>query len=51
MKYYKDIHLDIDIIFVNKTAFLLAVSQDIGFIQCKPMASRVTKLVQNTLAT
>ena len=32
MKYYKDIHLDIDILFVNKTAFLLAISQDIGFI-------------------
>ena len=25
MKHYKDIHLDIDILFVNKTAFLLAI--------------------------
>ena len=43
MKHYKDIHLDIDILFVNKTAFLLAISQAIGFIHCRPMASSVTK--------
>ena len=34
---------------MNKTAFLLAISQDIGFIHCKPMASSVTKRVQNAL--
>ena len=28
MKHYKDIHLDIDMIFENKTAFLLAISQE-----------------------
>ena len=43
MKYYKDIHLDIDILFANKTAFLLAISRDIGFIHCRRMSSDVTK--------
>ena len=43
MKYYKDIHLNIDILFVNKTAFLLAISRDIGIIHCRSMASSVTK--------
>ena len=37
------IHLDIDILFVNKTAFLLVISWDIGFIHCIPMVSSVTK--------
>ena len=49
MKHYKETHLDIDILFVNKIASLLAISQDIGLIHCKPMASSVTKQVQNTL--
>ena len=49
MKRYKEIHLDIDILFVNKTAFLLAISRDIGFVHFKPMAFSVTKQVQNTL--
>ena len=49
MKHYKDIHLDINILFVNRTAFLLAISRDIGFIHYKPMASSVTKRVQNAL--
>ena len=47
MKQYKDIHLDIDILFVNKTALFLAISQNIGFIYCRPMNSSVTK--QNTM--
>ena len=49
MKHYKDIHLDIDMIFVNKTAFLLAISRDIRCIHCEPMSSSVTKQVQNTM--
>ena len=47
MKHYKEIHFDKDILFVNKTAFLLAISRDIEFIHCKPMCSSVTKQVQN----
>ena len=47
MKYYKDIHLVIDILFVNKTVFLLAISRDIRLIYCKLMASNHNKRVQN----
>lgn len=35
MEYYSDIHLDIDVLFVNKIPFLLATSRNIGFIHCK----------------
>ena len=49
MKHYKDIHLDIDIVFVNKTSFLLAISRDIGFIHCKAMAFNNSKRLQNGL--
>ena len=49
MKYYKDIHLDINILFVNKIAFLLAISRDIGLIHCRSMNSSVTKQVQNVI--
>ena len=49
MKHYKDVHLDVDILFVNKTAFLLAISRDIGFIYCRPMSSSVTKRIQNAM--
>ena len=30
MEHYKNIHLDIDLLFVNKIPFLLAKSRDIG---------------------
>ena len=43
MKHYKNIYLDIDILFMNKTAFLLVISRDIEFIHCRPMSCSVTK--------
>ena len=49
MKYYKHIYPDIDILFVNNTVFLLAISRDIRFIYCRPMSSSVTKQVQNAM--
>ena len=49
MKYYSDIHLDIDILFVNKVPFLLATSRDIGFIHCKALLSKHGKRIQNGL--
>ena len=49
MEHYKDLRLDIDILFVNKTAFLLTISRDIGFIHYMPMSRSVTKRIQNTL--
>ena len=49
MKHYKDIHLDIDILFVKKTPFLLTIPRDIGFMHCKAMVSNHNKSVQNGL--
>ena len=46
IEHYKDIHLDIDILFVNQILFLLAISRDIGSIYCKPMSNNVTKRIQ-----
>ena len=45
MKHYKDIYFDIDILFVNKTAFLLTISRDIEFIHCRSMFCSVTKQI------
>ena len=36
LKHYKDIHLDIDILYANQTAFLLEILRGIGFIHCNP---------------
>ena len=49
MKHYKDIHLDIDILYVKQTPFLLAISRDIGFIHFRPMSNNVTKQIQNVM--
>ena len=49
MEYYSDIHLDIDILFVNKIPFLLATSRDIGFIHIKAMVSCTGKRIENGL--
>ena len=49
LEHYKDIHLDIDILYVNQTAFLLAISRDIGFIHCRPISNNVTKKTQNAM--
>ena len=40
MEHYRDVHLDIDTLFLNKIPFLLAKSRDIGFIHCKAMFSK-----------
>ena len=49
LEHYKDIDLDIDILYVNQTPFLLAISRDIGFIHCRPMSNNVTKRIQNAM--
>ena len=49
MEYYNDIHLDIDVLFVNKIPFLLATSQYIGFIHCKALLSKHGKRIRNGL--
>ena len=49
MEYYSNIHLDIDVLFVNKIPFLLATSRDIGFIHCKAMLTNHGKRIRNGL--
>ena len=49
MKYYSDIHLDIDVLFVNKIPFLLAASWDIRFIHCKALLTKHGKRIKNGL--
>ena len=49
IEHCKDIHLDIDVLFVNQIPFLLAISMDIGFIHCRPVSNNVTKRIQNTM--
>ena len=48
-EHYRDVHLDIYLLFVNKVPFLLAKSRDIGFIHCKVMLSKHDKRVKNVL--
>ena len=46
---YGKVHLDINIMFVNKCAYFTAISQDIGLIHCCPIASRDNKQVVNVI--
>ena len=49
IEHYKDMHLDIGILFVNQTPFLLAISRDIRCIHCRPMSNNFTKQIQNAM--
>ena len=49
MESYSNLYLDINVLFVNKIPFLLAMSRDIGFIHCKAMLSNHGKQIQNGL--
>ena len=49
LKYYRKVHLDMDILYVNGVAFFLATSRDLGFIHCKPVLSKHNHRVQNEL--
>ena len=49
LKNYKNIHLDIDLFFVNDVAFFLATLRDVGFIHCKAVLSKHDKRVANAL--
>ena len=48
IEHYKDIHLDIDLLFVNKIPFLLTTSRDIDFIHYKALVSKHDKRVCRT---
>ena len=43
MEHYKNIHLDLDLLFVNKVTFLLEKSRD---IHCKAILTKSDKQVQ-----
>ena len=47
MDHYKNIHLDIDLLFVNKIPVLLMISCNIRFIHFKALLSKHNKRVQN----
>ena len=49
MDHYKDIDLDMDLLFVNKIPILLMVSWNIGFTHFKALLSKHNKCVQNRL--
>ena len=49
LEHYSKLHLDIDVLFVNKIPFLLATSRDIGFIHIKALVSTTGKRIQNGL--
>lgn len=49
LEHYRDVHLDLDLMFVNGVAFFLATSRDIGFIHCQPVLSKHNKRVQDAL--
>ena len=49
LQHYGNIHLDMDIMFINNVAFFLATSRDLGFIHCRPVLSKHNKRVQNAL--
>ena len=49
MDHYNDIHLDIDLLFVNKIPTILMISQNIGFMHVKALLSNHNKCVQNRL--
>ena len=49
MDHYKDIHLDIDLFFVNKIQTLLMISRNLRFMHFKALLSKHNKCVQNRL--
>ena len=51
LKHYKEIHLDIDVMYINKIPFLVAVSKYIGMIHCMPVMNKDNKRVSDALAS
>ena len=49
LKEYKDVHVDIDIMYVNKIPFFTAISRNIKLIHCRAIASRNKKRVQDAM--
>ena len=51
LKHYKEIHLDIDVMYINKISFLVAVSKSIGMIHCMPVMNKDNKRVSDALTS
>ena len=47
--HYKNIHLDIDLLFVNKVQILLMISRNIRFIKFEALLTKHNKYMQNKL--
>ena len=50
-KHYKEIHLDIDVMYINKIPFLVVVSKSIGMIHYISVMNKDNKRVSNTLTS
>ena len=51
LKHYKEVHLDIDVMYINKIPFLVAVSKSIGMIHCMPVMNKDNKRVSDALTS
>ena len=51
LKHYKEVHLDIDVMYINKIPFLVAISKSIGMIHCMPVMKKDNKRVSDALTT
>ena len=51
LKHYKEVHLDIDVMYINKIPFLVAVSKSIGMIHCIPVMNKDNKRVSDALTS
>ena len=49
MNHYKDIHLDIDLLFVNKIQVLLMIYWNVRFMYFKTLLSKHNKYIQDRL--
>ena len=51
LKHYKEVHLDIDVMYINRIPFLMAISKSIGMIYCTPVMNKDDKRVSDTLTS
>ena len=51
LKHYKEVHLNIDVMYINKIPFLVAVSKSIGMIHCTPVTNKDNKRVSDALTS
>ena len=49
LKEYKDVHIDVNIMYVNKIPYFTTISRNIIFIHCRSIVSRDKKRVQDVM--